>query len=65
MYYKRSQADPCVFRRQRQVNMVIIVVYMHDLLLLSARKGDEKQALPNLRSIFSTKDLGEVSCYLE
>lgn len=63
--FERSQADPWVFWRLRQGSVVvIIVVYVYDLLLLSASKEDKKQALEDLRLSFPIKDLGEVSYYL-
>ena len=44
--------------------VVIIVVYVDDLLVASATKRDEEQALKDLHSFFPTKDLGEASFYL-
>lgn len=56
--FERSQADPCVFRRVlRGKVVIIIVVYVDDLLMTSATKRDEEQALRNLHSYFSIKDL--------
>ena len=63
--FERSQANPCVFRREYLGKVVvIIVVYVDDLLVLSKTKQGEHQALEDLRSSFPIKDLGEVSYYL-
>ena len=63
--FERSQADPCVFRREYLGKVVvIIVVYVDDLPVLSKTKQDEHQALEDLRSSFPIKNLGEVSYYL-
>ena len=44
--------------------VVIIAVYVDDLLVASETKRDEKQAINDLRSCFSIKDLGEAGLYL-
>jgi len=63
--FERSQADPCVSRRAlRGKVVVIIVVYVDDLLVASATKRDEEQALEDLHSCFPIKDLGELAYYL-
>ena len=63
--FERSQADLCVFRRVlRGKVVVIIVVYVDDLLVASATKRDEEQALRDLHSCFPIKDLEEASYYL-
>ena len=63
--FQRSEADPCVFRRiLHGTVVVVIVVYVDDLLVASATKHDEEQAVRDLRSCFSIKDLGEASYYL-
>ena len=63
--FERSQADPCVYRKKREGDVaVIIVVYVDDLLLISATKKDEERALADLQSSFPIKDLGEISYYL-
>ena len=63
--FERSQADPCVVRRKHLgKGVVFIVVYVEDLLVLSETKQDEHQALEDLRSSFSTKNLGEISYYM-
>ena len=43
---------------------VIIVVYVDDLLLISATKEDEERALADLQSSSPIKDMGEISYYL-
>ena len=51
--FERSQADPCVFRREYLGKVVVIIlVYVDDLLVLSKTKQDEHQALEDLRSSF-------------
>ena len=63
--FERSQTDSCVFRRVlRGKVVVIIVVYVEDLLMVSATKRDEEQALEDLHSCFPIKDLGELAYYL-
>ena len=63
--FERSQADPCVFRRTHLGKVVVIVVvYVDDLLVLSKTKQEEHQALEDLRSRFSIKDLREILYYL-
>ena len=63
--FERSQADPCVVRRKHLGKVaVFIVVYVDNLLVLSETKQDEHQALDDLRSSFSTKNLGEIWYYL-
>lgn len=51
--FERYQAAPCVSRRAlcKKV-VVIIVVYASDLLVASATKRNEKQALTDNRSFF-------------
>ena len=44
--------------------VVVIMVYVDDLLVASATKRDEEQAVRDLCSCFSIKDLGEASYYL-
>ena len=64
--FERSQADPCVVRRKHLGKVVVfIVVYVEDLLVLSETKQDEHQALEDLRSSFSIKNLGEISYYMD
>lgn len=43
---------------------MITAVYVGNLLLMTATKGDEKQALEDIRPSFPIKNLGEVSNYL-
>lgn len=52
------QEDPCVFRRQRRGNTVMIVVYA-DILLSTATKEDEKQAQGDLQSGYPIRDSAE------
>lgn len=62
---QRSQEDPCIFERQWQGNMaIIIVVYVDDLLPLSATQEVEKYALGHLRSNVLINDSGEALYYL-
>lgn len=62
---ERSQADSCVFQRQRQGNVVVVIVVdVEDLLLLSATKENEQQALKDVLPSSPVKDLGEVFYYL-
>ena len=66
--FERSQADPCVVRRKHLLVgkvVVFIVIYVEDLLVLSETKQDEHQALEDLRSSFSIKNLGEISYYMD
>lgn len=44
--------------------VIIIVVYIDDLLVVRATKCEEEQALRDLYSCLSIKDLGERSFYL-
>ena len=54
-----------MFRRVLRANIiVIIVVYVDDLLVASETKRDEEQAINDLRSCFSIKDLGKAGLYL-
>ncbi|CAN0144290.1 unnamed protein product, partial [Ascophyllum nodosum] len=63
--FEQCQADPYVFRRVLRGNVVVnIVVYVDDLLVASETKCDEEQAMNDLRSCFSIKDLGEAGFYL-
>ena len=63
--FEQCQADSCMFRRVlRGKVVVIIVVYVENLLVASATKCDEEQAINDLRSCFPTKDLGEAGFYL-
>ena len=54
-----------MFRRVLRANIVVIIaVYVDDLLVASEAKRDEEQAINDLRSCFSIKDLGEAGLYL-
>ena len=49
-----------MFRRAPRGNVVVIIVVdVDDLLAASETKGDEEQAMNDLRSCFPIKDLGE------
>ena len=53
-----------MFRRVLCANIVVIIaVYVDDLLVASETKRDEEQAINDLRSRFSIKDLGEAGLY--
>ncbi|CAN0297696.1 unnamed protein product, partial [Ascophyllum nodosum] len=63
--FEQCQADPCVFGRVLRGKVVVnIVVYVDDLLVASDTKRDEEQAINDLRSCFSIKDLGDAGFYL-
>ncbi|CAN0335182.1 unnamed protein product, partial [Ascophyllum nodosum] len=63
--FEQSHADPCVFRRIVDGEVVIvIVVYVDDILLASKTKGDGGRTLSDLSSCFKIKDLGEAEFYL-
>lgn len=67
--FERSQAYPCVFRRDLHRKVVVIIVaYVDDLIVASATKSDEEQALRDIYFCFSVKDLGKASkftgCYI-
>ena len=54
-----------MFRRVLRASVVVIIaVYVDDLLVASETKRDEEQAINDLRSCFSNKDLGEAGLYL-
>ena len=54
-----------MFRRVlHEKGVAIIVVYVDDLLVVTATKRDEAQAMEDLRFCFPIKDLGEASYYL-
>ena len=54
-----------MFRRVLRANVVVIIaLYVDDLLVASETKRDEEQAINDLRSCFSIKDLGEAGLYL-
>ena len=53
-----------MFRRVLRANIVVIIaVYVDGLLVASETKRDEEQAINDLRSCFSIKDLGEAGLY--
>ena len=64
--FMRSQADPCVFRRNHLGKVVVIIVVCVDdlIVVLSETKQDKHQALEDLLSSFPIKDLGGISYYL-
>ena len=63
--FEQCQAGPCVFRRiLRGKVVVIIMAYVDDLLVASETKHDEEQAINDLRSCFTIKDVGEAGFYL-
>ena len=54
-----------MFRRVLRANIVVIIaVYVDNLLVASKTKRDEEQAINDLRSWFSIKDLAEAGLYL-
>ena len=54
-----------MFRRVLRANIVVIIaVYVDNLLVASKTKRDEEQAINDLRSWFSIKDLVEAGLYL-
>ncbi|CAM9520770.1 unnamed protein product, partial [Ascophyllum nodosum] len=61
--FEQSHADPYVFRRIVDGEVVtVIVVYVDDILLASKTK--EGRTLSDLSSCFKVKDLGEAEFYL-
>ena len=63
--FEQSHADPCVFRRIVDGEVVtVIVVYVDDIMLASKTKEDEGRTLSDLSSCFKMKDLGEAEFYL-
>ena len=52
-----------MFRRVLRANIVVIIAVYVDDLLASETKRDEEQAINDLRSCFSIKDLGEAGLY--
>ena len=63
--FEQSHADPCVFRRIVDGEVVtVIVVYADDILLASKTKEDEGRTLSDPSSCFKIKDLGEAEFYL-
>ncbi|CAN0097000.1 unnamed protein product [Ascophyllum nodosum] len=62
---EQSHADPCVFRRIVDGEVVtVIVFYVDDILLASKTKDDEGRTLSDLSSCFKIKGLGEAEFYL-
>ena len=54
-----------MFRRVLRANIVVIIaVYVDDLLVASETKRDVEQAINDLRSCFSIKDLEEAWLYI-
>ena len=63
--FEQSHADPCVFRRIVDGEVLtVIVVYIDDTLLASKTKENEGWTLSDLSSCFKIKDLGEAEFYL-
>ena len=63
--FEQSHADPCVFRRIVDGEVVtVIVVYVDDILQASKTKEDEGRTLSDLSSCFKIKDLEEAEFYL-
>ena len=63
--FEQSHADPCVFRRIVDDEVVTVIVeYVDDILLASKTKKHEGRTLSDLSSCFNIKDLGEAEFYL-
>ena len=62
---EQSHADPCMFRRIVDGEVVtVMVVYVDDILMARKTKKDEGRTLSDLSSYFKINDLGEAEFYL-
>ena len=58
--FTRSNADPCLYYRRREGNLLILTIYVDDLLLFSCDLQSIQQMKAELSGRFEMSDLGPV-----
>lgn len=61
--FKASEADPCLFIRERKGRKLLIALYVDDGLIASTHQQDSEMFIKELKEKFKIT-VGEVSCFL-
>ena len=64
MSFRQSNADPCVFSKTMGNEIIILLVWVDDIIIISSSSELLKSLKSKLSSRFNMKDLGELSSFL-
>ena len=59
--FTKPNVDPCIFARNENTYLTIVLVWVDDIIILSHSQNVIKETKSKLSSKFNTKDLGELS----
>nr|KYP48064.1 Retrovirus-related Pol polyprotein from transposon TNT 1-94 [Cajanus cajan] len=62
--FKASKCDPSLFTYHRQSNIVYLIVYVDDIIIIGNSFQFTQQLINQLNSIFSLKQLGKLDYFL-
>ncbi|GFV77405.1 copia protein [Trichonephila clavipes] len=61
--FKASEADPCIYNRERKGRKLLIVLYVDDGLIAATDQQDSEMFIKELKTKFKIS-VGKVSCFL-
>ncbi|GFV65947.1 copia protein [Trichonephila clavipes] len=61
--FKASEADPCLYIRERKGRKLLIVLYVYDGLIAATDQQDSEMFIKELKTKFKIS-VGKVSCFL-
>ena len=62
--FTKSNVDPCIFTRNENGTLIIILVWLDNIIILSHSQNVVKETKSKLCSNFNKKDLCELSNFL-
>jgi hypothetical protein len=64
MGYKQSKLDTCLFYKNNEQGLHLVVLYVDDIIIISGDEGEESQVIQGFKDQDTIQDLGTLKHYL-